>query len=87
MEEKNELQVIEMEPEVEIMEEDSSVLLAGLIGMGIGIAGTLFAKKGVGAVKKAWKKRKEKKAPEEDIEVVDIEEEVEPEEEPKKSEK
>ena len=92
MEEKNELQVVDMEPEVEIMEEDSSTLVTGLIGIGIGIAGTLLAKKGVGAVKKAWKKRKTKKVAEEEIfDEDDFEEEVETEpedeEEPEKSEK
>ena len=92
MEEKNELQVVDMEPEVEIMEEDNSTLVTGLIGIGIGIAGTLLAKKGVGAIKKAWKKRKVKKvAEEETFDDDDFEEEIEdkPEEkeEPEKSEK
>ena len=83
MEEKNELQVVDMEPEVEIMEEDNSTLVTGLIGIGIGIAGTLLAKKGVGAIKKAWKKRKVNKVAEEE----EIEDEPEEKEEPEKSEK
>lgn len=93
MEEKNELQVVDMEPEVEIMEEDNSTLVTGLIGIGIGIAGTLLAKKGVGAIKKAWKKRKVKKVAEEEetFDDDDFEEEIEDEpeekEEPEKSEK
>lgn len=94
MEEKNELQVVDMEPEVEIMEEDNSTLVTGLIGIGIGIAGTLLAKKGVGAIKKAWKKRKVKKVTEEeetfdddDFEEEEIEDEPEEKEEPEKSEK
>ena len=69
MEENNNLEIIEMEPETELMEyEDNSSLVSGLVGLGIGIAGTLLAKKGVKAVKKLWKKRKEKKAVEEDFE-------------------
>lgn len=92
MEEKNELQVVDMEPEVEIMEEDNSTLVTGLIGIGIGIAGTLLAKKGVGAIKKAWKKRKVKKVAEEEETFDDdfeeeIEDEPEEKEEPEKSEK
>lgn len=93
MEEKNELQVVDMEPEVEIMEEDNSTLVTGLIGIGIGIAGTLLAKKGVGAIKKAWKKRNVKKVAEEetfdddDFEEEEIEDEPEEKEEPEKSEK
>ena len=83
MEEKNELQVVDMEPEVEIMEEDNSTLVTGLIGIGIGIAGTLLAKKGVGAIKKAWKKRKVNKVAEEE----ESEDEPEEKEEPEKSEK
>ena len=92
MEEKNELQVVDMEPEVEIMEEDNSTLVTGLIGIGIGIAGTLLAKKGVGAIKKAWKKRKVNKVAEEEETFDDdfeeeIEDEPEEKEEPEKSEK
>ena len=92
MEEKNELQVVDMEPEVEIMEEDNRTLVTGLIGIGIGIAGTLLAKKGVGAIKKAWKKRKVKKVTEEEETFDDdfeeeIEDEPEEKEEPEKSEK
>ena len=82
MEEKNELQVVDMEPEVEIMEEDNSTLVTGLIGIGIGIAGTLLAKKGVGAIKKAWKKRKVKKVIEEEETFDDDFEEEEIEDEP-----
>lgn len=59
-----EMGVMTMEPETEeLMEyEDNSNLVSGLIGLGIGVAGTLLAKKGVSAAKKLWQKRKDKKA-------------------------
>lgn len=66
---ENKMELMEIEPELTEIEEyeDNSNLVSGLIGLGIGIAGTLLAKKGVGAVKNLWKKRKDKKAAESKI--------------------
>ena len=66
---ENKMELMKIEPEsTEIEEyEDNSNLVSGLIGLGIGVAGTLLAKKGVGAVKKLWKKRKDKKVAKSEI--------------------
>lgn len=60
---------VTMEPETEELVEyndDNSNLVSGLIGVGIGVAGTLLVKKGVTAVKKLatmkWGNRKSKKS-------------------------
>ena len=79
MEENNELMTIEETNELEEYEESScnSGLLNLAIGIGIGAAGTLLAKKGVSKFK-SWRKRKKEEiaqCDEDDIEL--FEEDVE----------
>lgn len=79
MEENNELMTIEENNELEEYEESScnSGLLNLAIGIGIGAAGTLLAKKGVSKFK-SWRKRKKEEivqCDEDDIEL--FEEDVE----------
>ena len=72
MEENNELMTIEENNELEEYEESScnSGLLNLAIGIGIGAAGTLLAKKGVSKFK-SWRKRKKEIAQcdEDDVEL------------------
>lgn len=81
MEENNELMTIEENNELEEYEESScnSGLLNLAIGIGIGAAGTLLAKKGVSKFK-SWRKRKKEEiaqCDEDDIELFEEEEDVE----------
>ena len=80
MEENNELMTIEETNELEEYEESScnSGLLNLAIGIGIGAAGTLLAKKGVSKFK-SWRKRKKEEiaqCDEDDIELFEEEEDV-----------
>ena len=73
MEENNELMTIEENNELEEYEESScnSGLLNLAIGIGIGAAGTLLAKKGISKFK-SWRKRKKEeieKCDEDDVEL------------------
>lgn len=73
MDEKMELMEVETTPVEVDYEESGSGVIAGLIGLGIGVAGTLLAGKVVKGAKNIYRKAKAKKAEKQDI--IDLEDE------------